>query len=259
MDAKVIVFANQKGGVGKTTSSQNIAILLAKKGHKTLLIDLDSQGSLTMALGINKDAKGLKTVSELFRNNRSRGEDAIDVHDVIMKTHVENLDLIPANSTLAGAALETIQVMNREQILGNKLASINEEYEYIVVDTAPSTDVITINAFAIADDIIIPARPNELDFSGYEDFEYTLKDTIDQLNPEINVMGLIVNQFRENVVTEERILKQYKEREYPVLTVLNYSEDVKRHVREGLAIVETSPNSTWAKKFDSIAEQIINK
>ena len=146
---KVISIANQKGGVGKTTTAINLSTILAKKGKKVLLIDADPQGNGTSGLGINKEQK-FSVYDVLI--------EAIEVENTLQKTQVKNLDLCPSNINLAGAEVQLVSMENREYRLKTKLDSIRDKYDYIIIDCPPSLGLVTLNAFTASDSVLIPVQ-----------------------------------------------------------------------------------------------------
>ena len=146
---KIISIANQKGGVGKTTTSVSLSAILAKKGKKILMIDMDPQGNGTSGLGIDKNVKF--SVYDVII-------DDVEIENTIKKTEIENLDVCPSNINLAGAEVELVDMEEREQRLKSKLDKIKEKYDYIIIDCPPSLGLVTLNAFTASDSVLIPVQ-----------------------------------------------------------------------------------------------------
>ena len=146
---KIISIANQKGGVGKTTTSVNLSSLLAKKGKKILLVDTDPQGNATSGLGLDKNFNF--SVYDVLIND-------IEIENTLQPTNVKNLDLCPSNMNLAGAEVELVAMMSREQRLKDKMDSQKDKYDYIIIDCPPSLGLITLNAFTASDSVLIPVQ-----------------------------------------------------------------------------------------------------
>ena len=147
---KIISFANQKGGVGKTTTAVNLSAALAEAGQSVLAIDFDPQGNLSSGLGIDK-TNTEKTIYEVIIGNE-------DINDTILNTEVENLDIIPSNVDLSGAEIELLELEDRERTLRRKIGEIYKQYDYILIDCPPSLSLLTINAFMASDSVIIPIQ-----------------------------------------------------------------------------------------------------
>ena len=146
---KIIAIANQKGGVGKTTTSINLSTILAKKGKKELLIDADPQGNATSGLGVDKNVNF--SVYDVLIND-------VEIENTLQQTPIKNLDLCPSNMNLAGAEVELVSMMSREQRLKEKLDKQKDKYHYIIIDCPPSLGLITLNAFTASDSVLIPVQ-----------------------------------------------------------------------------------------------------
>ncbi|MDY5041346.1 MAG: AAA family ATPase [Eubacteriales bacterium] len=181
---KIISFINQKGGVGKTTTCVNMASYLAVMGKKVLLLDLDPQGNATSSLGIDKES-GLKTIYNVIVDDNLLDE-------VIMKSKVDNLDIIPSNVDLAGAEIELVQMNNREKVVKKILQPIKNSYDYICIDCPPSLGLITVNGLTASDSLIIPIQCEYFAIEGLTQLMYTIKLVKKHLNPDIAVEGVVL-------------------------------------------------------------------
>ena len=180
---KIISIANQKGGVGKTTTSINLSTVLAKRNKKTLLIDADPQGNATSGVGIDQEIK-LSIYDVLI--------DETEIKEAIIKTQIKNLDVCPSNIDLAGAEVELVSMMSREQRLKEKLDIIKNEYDYIIIDCPPSLGLITLNAFTASDSVLIPVQ-----------CEYYALEGLGQL---LNTVNLVKKHLNKNLEIEGALL-----------------------------------------------------
>ena len=181
---KIVSFINQKGGVGKTTTCVNMASYMAVMGKKVLLLDLDPQGNATSSLGIDKD-DNLKTIYNVIVDDNLLDE-------VIIKSKVENLDIVPSNVDLAGAEIELVQMNNREKVVKKILATVKKSYDYICIDCPPSLGLITVNALTASNSVIIPIQCEYFALEGLTQLMYTIKLVKKHLNPEIDVEGVVL-------------------------------------------------------------------
>ena len=186
---KVIAIANQKGGVGKTTTTSNLGIGLAKQGKRVLLIDADAQGSLTASLGFTEPDKLEKTLATVMANIIN-DEDMEDNYGILK--HEEGIDLMPGNIELSGLEVSLVNVMNRELVMRSYIEQVKEQYDYILIDCMPSLGMITINAFACADSILIPVQAAYLPVKGLEQLIKTIGKVKRQINPKLSIEGILL-------------------------------------------------------------------
>lgn len=180
----VIAFANQKGGVGKTTTCVNMSACMASMGKKVLIVDLDSQGNATSNLGLIKD-KNLKSIYQVM-------SEKISVYDAIYHTNIENLDIIPANLDLSGVEVELVYMSSREYVVKKSLEPIINSYDYITIDCPPSLSLITLNAFTVADSVIIPIQCEFFALEGLSQLMNTIRLVKKKLNPQIKLDGVVL-------------------------------------------------------------------
>ena len=183
---KIIAFANQKGGVGKTTSAVNIAAALGMQGKKVLLVDCDPQGNTTSSVGVSR--KVPQTIYDLFIE-RAKTADAI-VH-----TEFKNLDLIPANSSLNGAEFELVDAERREKRLKDALKPVKELYDYIIIDCPPSLGILTVNTLVAADGVVIPMQCEFLSLEGLSQLIMTIRQIKQRWNPDIDITGILLTMY----------------------------------------------------------------
>lgn len=198
---KVIAIANQKGRVAKTTTTLNLGIGLAREGKRVLLIDADSQGSLTECLGIKEPDQLDNTLADILI--RTLNEDEINKEDFIRK-YEDGVDFIPANIELSGVEMSLINVLSREVILREFLKDIKENYDVILIDCMPSLGTITINALACADTVLIPVRASYLPVKGLQQLIKTITRVKRQINPRLEFEGILLTMvdFRTNYVKD---------------------------------------------------------
>ncbi len=181
---KIVAFLNQKGGVGKTTTCVNMAGYLAQMGKKVLLLDIDPQGNASSNLGIEKDSKP-KTIYNVIVDDNT-------IDEVIQKTKLENLDIIPSDVDLAGAEIELVQMNNREKVVRNILKKVVSSYDYICIDCPPSLGLITVNALTACDSVLIPIQCEYFALEGLSQLMYTIKLVKKHLNENIDVEGVVL-------------------------------------------------------------------
>ena len=185
--AKIISFANQKGGVGKTTSAINVAASLGSLGKQVLLIDIDPQGNCSSRVGINKKLiKG--SVYDVLINKASAKQ-------MIIKTPYENLSVLPSTIDLAGAELELGDISHREAVLKNALSELTDDYDYIIIDLPPSLGLLTINALTASNSVIVPMQCEYFALEGLSQLVYTIKQVKEMYNPKLELEGVILTMF----------------------------------------------------------------
>ena len=180
---RIIAVANQKGGVGKTTTSINLAACLAEKGKKVLAVDMDPQGNLTSGLGVDKDSVE-KSIYELII-----GE--VDINEVINKEVLENLDIIPTSIDLSAAEIELIGVDDKEYILRNAIDQVKDQYDFVIIDCPPSLSMLTINAMTTADSVIVPIQCEYYALEGLSQLIHTVELVKDRLNSKLEIEGVV--------------------------------------------------------------------
>ena len=200
---RIIAIANQKGGVGKSTTAINLSSCLAEKGKKILVIDLDPQGNTTSGLGVNKN-KVDKTVYELLI-------DEYNIEDCIKKDVFENLDLIPSNVNLSGAEIELIDIENRSYVLKNKIEWIKDDYDFIIIDCPPSLSILTINALSAANSVIVPIQCEFYALEGITQLMRTISLVQERLNSELIIEGVVFTMFDARTNLSLQVVENVKE------------------------------------------------
>ena len=247
---RVISIANQKGGVGKTTTAINLATVLAKKNKKTLLIDMDPQGNATSGVGIEKDLD-VSIYDVLIEETK--------MDEAIIKTQIKNLYVCPSNIDWAGAEVELVSMESRESKLKNKLEEIKEEYDYIVIDCPPSLGLITVNAFTASNSVLIPVQCEYYALEGLGQLLNTIKIVKRHLNKEIEIEGALLTMFdtRTNLSKQvvDEVKKYFGDKVYK--TVIPRNVKLSEAPSYGMPINVYDPRSKGAKAYEKFTKEFI--
>ena len=250
---KIISFANQKGGVGKTTTCVNLSAYLAVMGQKVLIIDLDPQGNATSGVGVEK-RKNLKTIYDLID-----GESPID--EVIVETRIDGLDIIPSTVDLAAAEISLVSMSNREKILKNILENIKNSYDFIMIDCQPSLGLLTVNALTSSDSVLIPMQCEFYPLDGLTQLMNTIRLIKLHLNPNLDVEGVVrtMKDNRSNLINQvsQEIIKVFKSKVFETYIPRNIR--LAEAPSHGLPIVLYDPSSKGAEAYLSLAEEFLNR
>jgi chromosome partitioning protein len=249
--SKIIAIANQKGGVGKTTTNVNLSACLAVAGKKVLTIDIDPQGNTTSGLGVDK-AKVEKSIYDVLIND-------MDITETIVPTNVENLSIIPSNIQLAGAEIELVSVLSREQRLKFAMESIKQQYDFILVDCPPSLGLLTINALTAADKVLVPIQCEYYALEGLSQLMNTVKLVQKHLNPSLEVEGVVLTMFdaRTNLSIQvvDEVKKYFRSKVYR--TIIPRNVRLGEAPSYGLPIILYDPKCTGAEAYTDLAEEVI--
>lgn len=257
--AKVIAICNHKGGVAKTTTTMNLGIGLAREEKSVLLIDADSQGNLTSALGWRNGDDRLDTTIASFISESIKGND-YDVTKGILN-HEEGVDLLPANCELAEWEVMLVTAMNRERVLRNIISQVKERYDYILIDSPPSLGMMTINALAAADSVIIPVEADGFSLNGTKQLMRTINKTRQHINNELKVEGILVTRadFRTTFPGETKATLDEAFKKYINVFDVMIPEAVstKRAVNQGKSIFEYDNKNPVAKAYGELTKALI--
>ncbi len=248
---KIVAFLNQKGGVGKTTTCVNMAGYLAQMGKKVLLLDIDPQGNASSNLGIEKDSKP-KTIYDVIVDDNT-------IDEVIQKTKLENLDIIPSDVDLAGAEIELVQMNNREKIVRNILRKIQNNYDYICIDCPPSLGLITVNALTACDSVLIPIQCEYFALEGLSQLMYTIKLVKKHLNENIDVEGVVLtmkdNRSNLGQSVAQDITKYFGKKVYKTIIPRNIRLAEAPSFGEPICVYD--PKCTGAQSYKSLTLEFL--
>lgn len=249
---RVVAIANQKGGVGKTTTSVNLSACLAHIGKKVLLIDTDPQGNATSGVGVNK--------GDVHRCIYDILIDDVDVKDVIIATKVENLDIIPATISLAGAEIELVSTISREVRMKHALQNVRDEYDFIIIDCPPSLGLLTLNALTASDAILIPVQCEYYALEGLSQLLSTIRLVQKHLNPNLIIDGVLLTMFdaRTNLGIQviEEVKKYFQDKVYR--TIIPRNVRLSEAPSHGEPIIVYDPRSRGAEVYLELAKEVVH-
>ena len=246
---RVIAFANQKGGVAKTTTTLNLGVALAEKGHNVLLVDLDPQGNLTMSQGFNPDAIERSMFDVLVHK--------LPITEIVETAEV---DIAVASIDLAGAELALSSMIGRERALEKALLPVREAYDYIPIDTPPSLGLLTINAFVAADGVIVPVQCEYLSLRGLVQLQNTLTMIRENLNPNVDIVGILPTMFDKRVLHSREAVEILQEN----FGDLVFKTRIRKTIRyaeapvKGLSVLKYDPTGAAAEAYRDLAKEVLH-
>ena len=249
---KVVSIANQKGGVGKTTTAVNLSTILAKKGKKVLLIDADPQGNVTSGLGIDKDTNF--SVYDVL-------VDDVEIENTVVQSSVKNLDVCPSNINLAGAEVELVSVISREHRLQEKIDNQKDKYDYIIIDCPPSLGLITLNAFTASNSVLIPVQCEYYALEGLGQLINTINLVKKHLNKDLVIEGALLTMFDIRTNLSNQVVKEvnryFENKVYK--TVIPRNVKLSEAPSYGMPISVYDPKSKGAKAYEKFVREFIKK
>lgn len=250
---RIIAIANQKGGVGKTTTSINLAAALAEKGKRVLLIDTDPQGNATSGFGIEKNDLEY-TIYELVLEE-------CGIRDCIIEEVIPNVSIIPANVNLAAAEIELIGVDRKEFILKNEVDYVYDRYDYIIIDCPPSLNMLTINSMTTADSILVPIQCEYYALEGLSQLIHTVNLVKERLNPNLVMEGVVFTMFDSRTNLSTQVVENVKSNlnGYIFETVIPRNIRLAEAPSYGMPIIKYDPKSTGSDAYMSLAEELLSK
>lgn len=252
--ARIISMVNQKGGVGKTTTTINMGACLAEQGRKVLLVDLDPQGALSAGLDIRVDDDDV-TVYDMMLDSQT------SIHGAIRNTNVEGLDVVPANIDLSAAEIQLVNEVGREQTLGRALRPVRRDYDYIIIDCQPSLGLLTVNALACSDGVIIPMECEYFSLRGLALLTDTVEKVRDRINFDLEVIGILVTMFDRRTTHAREVMSRVIE----VFGDKVFDTVITRTVRFPETSVAGEPITTWAPQsqgatqYRDLAHEVIHR
>ncbi len=252
--ATVLSMVNQKGGVGKTTSTINLGACLADQGRKVLLVDLDPQGALSAGLGVSHDEEQVTVYDLLFDNTAS-------IHAAIKHSNVSGLDLVPANIDLSAAEIQLVNEVGREHTLARALRPVRNEYDIIIIDCGPSLGLLTVNALACSHGVIIPMECEYFSLRGLALLTDTVEKVRDRINFDLDIVGILVTMFDRRTThareVMDRVVEVFGDRVFD--TVITRTVRFPETSVAGEPIITWAPRSQGAEQYRNLARELLER
>jgi chromosome partitioning protein len=252
--AKVVAMCNQKGGVGKTTSTINLGAALAEYGRRVLLVDMDPQGALSAGLGV-PHYELERTIHNVLVEPR------VSIDDVLLSTRVRHMDLVPSNIDLSAAEIQLVNEVGREQTLGRALHPVLDRYDYVLIDCQPSLGLLTVNGLACADGVVIPTECEFFSLRGLALLTDTVDKVRDRLNPKLEISGILLTRYDPRTVNAREVMARVVGRFGDLVfdTVITRTVRFPETTVAGEPIITWAPKSTGAIAYRALAREFIHR